>query len=163
MFWGNRYGLALTLRVRGEDDTLSSNTLWSVCNLFALSPALHSSLKPSLLFGFKVTFRFGFRLFVFVFALHSVVKPTHASVFITTLRFIQTIASLKGFDRTTRSITLLVFTPRVLHARQAFRIALVKHLKGVRSAIVLAETTSCLVVSARTKAILPHIVLHITL
>ena len=67
---------------------------------------------------FKVTFHYGFRLFVFVYALHSVVKPTHAPVFITTLRFIQTIASLKGFDRTIRSITLLVSTPRVLHARQ---------------------------------------------
>ncbi|MBQ2838951.1 MAG: hypothetical protein IJE73_04850 [Muribaculaceae bacterium] len=87
-------------------------------------------------------------------------KPTHASVFITTLRFIQTIASLKGFDRTIRSITLLVFTPRVLHARQAFRIALVKPLKGEKWAIVLAETTSCLVVSAHTKAILPHIVTY---
>ena len=80
---------------------------------------------------FKVTFRYGFRLFVFVYALHSVVKPTLAPVFITTLRFIQTIASLKGFDRTIRSITLLVFTPRVLHARQAFRIALVKSHKGI--------------------------------
>lgn len=68
---------------------------------------------------FKVTFRYGFRLFVFVYALHSVVKPTHAPVFITTLRFIQTIASLKGFDHTIRSITLLVSTPRVLHARRA--------------------------------------------
>lgn len=67
---------------------------------------------------FKVTFHYGFRLFVFVYALHSVVKPTHASVFITSLRFIQTIASLKGFDHTIRSITLLVSTPRVLHARQ---------------------------------------------
>ena len=67
---------------------------------------------------FKVTFRYGFRLFVFVYALQSVVKPTHAPVFITTLRFIQTIASLKGFDHTIRSITLLVSTPRAFHARQ---------------------------------------------
>ena len=102
---------------------------WSATSsLFAYT---HSSLKPSLCFGFQGYIRYGFRLFVFVYALHSVVKPTHASVFITTLRFIQTIASLKGFDRTIRSITLLVFTPRVLHARQAFRIALVKSHKGI--------------------------------
>ena len=80
----------------------------------------HSSLKPSLCFGFQGYIRYGFRLFVLVYALHSVVRPTHAPVFITTLRFIQTIASLKGFDHTIRSITLLVFTPRVLHARQAY-------------------------------------------
>ena len=89
---------------------------WSTTSsLFAYT---HSSLKPSLCFGFQGYIRYGFRLFVFVYALHSVVKPTHAPVFITTLRFIQTIASLKGFDRTIRSITLLVSTPRVLHARQ---------------------------------------------
>ncbi len=109
-------GLALTLRVRGEDDTLSSNTLCLVCNLFAYT---HSSLKPSLCFGFQgyIPLRLP-AICVFVYALHSVVKPTHASVFITSLRFIQTIASLKGFDHTIRSITLLVSTPRVLHARQ---------------------------------------------
>ena len=126
------YALAWHLRYEFGVKTIRYQAIpcaWSATSsLFAYT---HSSLKPSLLFGFKVTFRFGFRLFVFVFALHSVVKPTHASVFITTLRFIQTIASLKGFDRTIRSITLLVFTPRVLHARQAFRIALVKSHKGI--------------------------------
>ncbi|MBQ1268194.1 MAG: hypothetical protein IIY03_01720 [Muribaculaceae bacterium] len=107
---------ALTLRVRGVVFHAIKQYL-----VFGLQPSrsfayTHSTLKPTV---FKVTFCSGFRLFVFVYALHSVVKPTLASVFITTLRFIQTIASLKGFDRTIRSITLLVSTPRGLHERQA--------------------------------------------
>ena len=99
---------ALTLQVRGVVDMLSSNTLCLVCNLFALSPALIPLWNLCFASVFKVTFRCGFRLFVFVYALHSVMKPTHAPVFITTLRFIQTFVSLKGFDRTIRSITRIV-------------------------------------------------------
>ena len=70
-------------------------------------------------YGLQGYIPFRLRLFVFVNALHSVVKPPLCSSFITTLRFIQTIASLKGFDHTIRSITRSVFTPRVLHERQA--------------------------------------------
>ena len=49
--------------------------------------------------------------------------------------------------------------PIPTHAEQIC-FALVKPLKGERCAIVLAETTSCLVVSARTTAILPSIVTY---
>lgn len=114
-----QYCSALTLQVRGVVDMLSNNTLCLVCNLFALSPALIPLWDLRFASDFKVTFLYGFRLFVFVYALHSVVKPTHASVFITSLRFIQTIASLKGFDRTIRSITRIVLYTSILHARQA--------------------------------------------
>ena len=118
--------------VLGQFDFLGTNATSSGWRRYAIKQYLVPGLQPlrssptliplwNLRFAsdFKVTFRYGFRLFVFVYALHSVVKPTHAPVFITTLRFIQTIASLKGFDRTIRSITLLVSTPRVLHARRA--------------------------------------------
>ena len=56
-----------------------------------------------------------------------------------------------------KTLTLAVRLRLLPTHAKTIRIALVKPLKEVRSAIVLAETTSCLVVSARTKAILPHI------
>ena len=49
-------GSALTLRVRGVADTLSSNTSCMVCNLFALSPALIPLWNLRFASVFKVTF-----------------------------------------------------------------------------------------------------------
>ena len=148
---------ALTLRVRGVVFHAIKQYL-----VFGLQPSrsiayTHSTLKPTV---FKVTFCFGFRLFVFVNALHSVVKPhkfgfhNYAS-FSTNKSLALRYCPHNTLDNTLQPLHLE--SPRTPH----YHALPMKPLKGVRSAIVLAETTSCLVVSARTTAILPRIALHI--
>ena len=69
---------------------------------------IHSSLKLTLCYSLQGYIHFGFRLFGLSMLSTPLWNLRFSTVFITTLRFIQTFASLKGFDRTTRSITRIV-------------------------------------------------------
>ena len=64
--------LALTLRVRGVVFHAIKQYFVFGLQPFPSVAYTHSTLKPT---DFKVAFRYGFHLFVFVNALHSVVKP----------------------------------------------------------------------------------------
>ena len=104
--------------------SLSTNASSSGCSRYTIEQYLVHGLQPlrsfaCILSSLKLTLRsslqgyirFGFWLFGLSMLFTPLWNLT-SSVFITTLRFIQTFASLKGFDRTTRSITRIVlYTP----------------------------------------------------